>query len=326
MNILITTNKVLPAVRYGGTERVVWSLAKELSAMHHHVTLLAPAPTESDFCRVIHYNPKESINSQIPDDIDFVHFNYFDGKEISKPCLETIHGLGGEYENPGHNLVFVSRSHAARFGSDQYVYNGLDWSDYATPDLALPRSGYHFLGNGAWKAKNLRGAINLVKSIPGEKLEVLGARRINFSMGFRCTLSPKIHFHGMVANDQKKQFIEKSRGLLFLIKWSEPFGLCVTESLYFGSPVFTTPYGSMPELITRDVGYITDNAKDLREHLASCSYSPKICHEYAADNFNSRKMAEEYLKKYELILNGKKLNPPNMHRFTGHINCIWNEE
>ena len=326
MNILIASNKVMPAIKYGGTERVVWSLAKALSEMNHRVTLLAPAPTESPFCRVIHYNPEASIDSQIPEDIDIVHLHFFKGPEISKPCIQTIHGLGGDYTNAGHSIVFVSRSHAARFGSDQYVYNGLDWDSYGKPDLSLQRSGYHFLGNGAWKAKNLRGAINLVKSIPGEHLEVLGARRINFSMGFRCTLSPRIHFHGMTGDDAKKKVIERSRGLLFLVRWSEPFGLSVTESLFLGSPVFATPYGAMPELVMPEVGFITNSAKELRSHLSECSYSPQICHEYAADNFGSRKMAEEYLKKYETVLNGKSLNPPTLGKFSGHIDCVWKEE
>jgi len=41
-------------------------------------------------------------------------------------------------------------------------------------------------------------------------------------------------------------------------------------------------------------------------------YDRKKCHDYAVDFFSSSKMTIEYLKKYEQVLNGGKLNeqPP----------------
>lgn len=42
MNILlIIQNSKIPIINYGGIERVVWYLAKELVDMGHHVSLLA---------------------------------------------------------------------------------------------------------------------------------------------------------------------------------------------------------------------------------------------------------------------------------------------
>jgi hypothetical protein len=41
----------------------------------------------------------------------------------------------------------------------------------------------------------------------------------------------------------------------------------------------------------------------------SNSYDKKKCHEYAVEEFNSKKMALAYLGKYEKVLNGEKLNP-----------------
>ena len=51
----------------------------------------------------------------------------------------------------------------------------------------------------------------------------------------------------------------------------------------------------------------------MTEHIQSGQYSPKVCHEYARDLFNSSVMAEAYLKKYETVLNGEPLNKEVPH-------------
>ncbi|MEF9931013.1 MAG: glycosyltransferase, partial [Bacteroidales bacterium] len=54
----------------------------------------------------------------------------------------------------------------------------------------------------------------------------------------------------MIGGEQKLNILKESKGLIFPVIWNEPFGLAITESLYCGAPVFGTPYGSLPELIT----------------------------------------------------------------------------
>ena len=132
-------------------------------------------------------------------------------------------------------------------------------------------------------------------------------------MGFRFTWNPRVHFHGMVDDSKKKVIIEQSKGLIFPVTWHEPFGLAITESLYFGAPVFGTPYGALPELVSPEVGFLTAHGQEMAEHIQSAQYSPKVCHEYARDLFNSSVMAEAYLKKYETVLNGEPLNKEVPH-------------
>jgi len=97
--------------------------------------------------------------------------------------------------------------------------------------------------------------------------------------------------------------------LIFPVRWHEPFGLALTESLYFGCPVFGTPYGSLPEIITPEVGFLSNSSADILEKIKDVSsYSRAYCHEYALELFNSRKMAQSYLDKYLKVLNGEQLN------------------
>lgn len=309
MHVLIFINKVLPVTAYGGTERVAWYLAKELAQQGCEVTFLAAQGTTCPFANVIVFDPERDINEQIPASVDIVHLNAPFATPIEKPTLLTCHGnLTSLVQHP--NMVFVSKNHAARYGSQSFVYNGLDWDDYGAVNLSAPRSYFHFLGKAAWRVKNVVGAIAVVKALPAERLMVLGGHRCNLKMGFRLTLSPKISFKGMVGGQKKIQLLQGSKGLIFPVKWDEPFGLAITESLYMGAPVFGTPYGALAELVTPEVGFLTNKASEMVEHLKNdYAYSPRVCHEYARDCFNAKVMAVGYLKKYEQILNGEVLNP-----------------
>ena len=67
------------------------------------------------------------------------------------------------------------------------------------------------------------------------------------------------------------------------------------------------------ELVSPEVGFLTAHGQEMAEHIQSAQYSPKVCHEYARDLFNSSVMAEAYLKKYETVLNGEPLNKEVPH-------------
>lgn len=75
MNIVLVIRSVIPVVTYGGTERVIWYLGKELVRKGHCVTFLADKGLACDFAKIIHIDPKRSLTEQIPEEADIVHFN-----------------------------------------------------------------------------------------------------------------------------------------------------------------------------------------------------------------------------------------------------------
>lgn len=317
MNILIVNDTIIPAKLYGGTERVIWDLGRELATMGHTVSYLVRRGSACDFAKVIPLDESREVTDQIPGYIDIVHFNFTprDIAHFSRPYVITIHGNSNDFREFDRNSIFVSQNHANRYDADSFVYNGLDWNNYLRPDFRSERTYFHFLGKAAWRVKNVRGAIAIVNAIKGEKLRVMGGTRFNFKMGLRLTFSPKIKFHGMVGGKEKDRLLQLSKGLIFPVLWHEPFGLAIIESLYFGSPVFGTPYGSLPELISSDFGHLSASESELAEAVKNAeSYSRQKCHAYAVENFNSRKMAAAYLEKYERVLNGFQLNrkPPRL--------------
>lgn len=316
MKIQFVYNGKIPVAAYGGTERVIWYLGRELARMGHEVSYLAAAGSHCGFGEVKILNPARPQEEQLDPEADIVHFQSEPACAIERPHVITIHGNVGHTGPLDRNCIFVSSDHARRHNSDSFVYNGLDWDDYGKVDFRTPRTHYHFLGKAAWRVKNVKGAIDVIDLLAGEKLYVLGGTRLNIKMGFRLTLSPKVRFSGMVGGEEKLRMLAASKGLIFPVRWPEPFGLAITESLYSGCPVFGTPYGSLPELVTSEVGCLCDNAAELADRIRNSDFDPRKCHLYASDLFNSRVMAAGYLERYERVLNGETLNaePPRALR------------
>jgi glycosyltransferase involved in cell wall biosynthesis len=308
LHILIVAPFKIPAILYGGTERVIWDLGKCLVDLGHQITYLVSEGSACLFANVLFYDAHKSLNQQIPDDVDLVHLQFSPTEEIKKPYLVTIHGNIPFGMVLDKQCVFVSKNHAERHGANQFVYNGLDWDNYPKVDLKSKKESFHFLANAAWKVKNLKGAIELTKTA-NQKLTVLGGYRFNFKMGWRFTFDAHVRFKGMIDNQKKAVFLNKSKGLIFPVLWDEPFGLAVIESLYFGCPVFATPYGALHELVNKNIGVLSNQKSVLINALKnSNAFNKKTCHEYANEQFSAMKMTKDYLKIYERVMNGEVLN------------------
>lgn len=310
MHILIVNNTRIPAHQYGGTERVIWWLGKELVKRGHRVSYLVQQGSTCPFGATIPYDFSKTVEQQTPADVDLVHFFHGFDEIHTKPSVYTLGGNPGFGKLLPLNTVFVSKNHAERYGSNSFVHNGLDFEDYGDPGLNNKREYYHFLAKAAWRVKNVRGAIDIINKC-SEKLVVLGGHRLNLKMGFRFTPYLNIRFKGMIGGEDKNEALRHSKGLLFPVLWHEPFGLAITESLYFGCPVFATPYGSLPELVTKDVGFLSTSKSELAEAIFENNYKATTCHEYAVEYFGSKLMTERYLEVYQKVLDGEQLNARN---------------
>lgn len=328
MKILLVHQSRIPVFAYGGTERVIWDLAKGLAALGHQVTFLVPEGSSCPFARVLFMDPQRTLLEQVPyHDFDIVHFQCNIDPEPGYPYLVSEHGNSKKSLPLPLNTVFVSRDHALRHGSGSFVYNGLDWDSHAPVDWQRKREYFHFLGKGSWSVKNLQGAIRIARRAQ-VRLEVLGGNRLNISRGFRFTPWPSIHFNGMVGGAKKSSILNGSSGMIFPVRWHEPFGLAVIESLYSGAPVFATPYGALPEIVTPTCGFLSASGRDLAnaviEHAIHPGFDPLACHQRARDDFNHMQMAMGYAARYQRIVHGEKLNvtAPQL-LYNGHALLDW---
>jgi len=311
VHVLLEVEERLPAIKYGGTSRVVWWLGKALVELGHRVTFLALPGSQCDFACVIERPTGDDWANRIPDDIDLVHIHSDPDEhpELPVPQLTTFHGNSRPGQKHHVNTVFISANQAARNGGEVYVHHGLDFDAYPAPDLDLARESLVFLAKAAWKVKNVQGAIRIAR-LAGLPLDVAGGTRLNFNMGFRFTWDRNVSFHGMIDDQQKASLLNRASALLFPVRWHEPFGLAVIEALYFGCAVLGTPYGSLPELVPPDVGYLSASESELADVAKSAAdrFSAARCHQYARDRFSAARMATDYVTLYEQVAGGQCLH------------------
>jgi glycosyltransferase involved in cell wall biosynthesis len=310
LHIAIVHNAVVPVNKYGGTERTIWWLTQALSELGHRVTLILPTGSYCPFAeKVITYPPfRRTVADLIPEDVDMVHATDGFKEKIKKPLLITMNGNGFPGDKYHPNTVFVSRDHARRHKSEMFVYACVNPDDYPAllPEAKEPFC--FFLAKARWKVKNVRGAIQTAR-----KAEV----PIRIIGGWRPTFSRNVKWLGWVSDDQKKETLRKGSALLFPVRWHEPFGVALMEAMVTGSPVFGTPYGSLPELITEETGFLSNEKNELAAKLKSYTrYDRKAIRQYVLNRFTHRHMAERYLEYYHRVISGKTLNPQEPEALT----------
>jgi len=306
MRIAITFDRPIPALRYGGSDRVVWSLGKCLTRHGHEVVFVVPRGSSCDFAEVIPHD-SDSPAQDLIGNVDLVH-DFMGLTGFRTPSLFTLQGNAPPGTRFSRNTVFISHNHAKRHGGSVVVYNSIDPEEYGPLDWSVARESLLFLANASWRVKNVRGAIRIAHRA-GRPLDVIGGHRVSFNMGFRVTLDPNARFHGVIGGEKKHRIINRSSALLFPVRWHEPFGIAMVEALYFGCPVFGTTYGSLPEVVVPEVGTLADSESALSDAAAEVSrFDRRFCHEYALDNFSADLMTRRYLELYQRVLDGEELH------------------
>ena len=301
MHIALCHNALIPPPKYGGTERIVYWLAKALLALGHKVTLIAGDGSAVPGADFVLHRDGVSIDELVPSNADLIHmWTTPAAPPRSKPFLVTIQGNGQQGETFHPNTLFISKRHAENHGARHFVYNGIDADDY----VCEPKRGDYavFLAKASWSVKNLDGAIAVARAA-GLRLEVLGSR--DWPLGlhrWRPTLRG-VRYRGMVDDREKREVLSRARALLFPVRWHEPFGIAMTEALASGCPVIGTPYGSLPEIVSPEVGVLSADGTELVRALSGAGrFAPQRCRARVLEGFSHLDMARSYLRYYESVL------------------------
>jgi glycosyltransferase involved in cell wall biosynthesis len=311
---LFKTGKIpIPPYGYGGTQRLIYWLGKTLVELGHQVTLIANAQSHIPGAE-LRALPDDEKDPRawlrlIPDATDIVHFHEPLKGSVNKPVLMTVHGNGQPGEQFIPNTVFVSRRHAANHGARHFVYNGIDPREYA---FAERREDYAvFLAKAHWPVKNLHGAVQVAHRA-GLELRVLGSR--NWPLNLHRLLPPirGVRYYGMIGGQKKRELLARARCLIFPVRWHEPFGIGLIEALVSGCYVAGTPYGSLPEIVTPEVGVLSADADELVEAVKNPQwFSPPECRARVLHGgFTRLDCARSYLNYYERILSKGSLGEP----------------
>ncbi|MFF0879595.1 glycosyltransferase [Micromonospora aurantiaca (nom. illeg.)] len=123
----------------------------------------------------------------------------------------------------------------------------------------------------------------------------------------------RVRWVGTVAGRERDDMVASARASLFPLRWEEPGGTAVVESLSLGTPVVATARGCLPELIEHGrTGLLTGDEQELGDLvLAAGGLEPAECRREAARRFTPARMAQEYVELYDRVRTGaaKPLQP-----------------
>jgi glycosyltransferase involved in cell wall biosynthesis len=320
--IIIYHPVMLPVLHYGGTERVVMWLAQTLHNMGHKVAVFA-APGSKMPEGIECITDRGELLRRAPE-FDVLHGATRPDDEIIKAIqgrvLVTIHGNGKPGEKFHPNTVFISRNHARRHGASVFVYNGIDISELIISKNERPNR-FLFLSKTSWRVKNLKGAVRFLSKFK-QNFWIAGGDRpywIRVFVWIKKLMGQDWKWVGSVDQKSKAEFLLAGKAMVFPILWNEPFGLVVIEALACGTPVLANPHGSLAELLEFAPQCLMKNEQDWKEALTGARKfpTPEECRAWVEAHFTQEKMAENYLKLYELVKAGKPLHDHELETLVG---------
>lgn len=117
----------------------------------------------------------------------------------------------------------------------------------------------------------------------------------------------RVRWVGTVTGQDRDDLLAGAQSALFPLRWNEPGGTAVVESLALGTPVVGIARGCLPELIEHGrTGLLTTDEAELGELVhAAGKISEAECRAEAARRFTPAVMAAGYLELYERLWAGE---------------------
>ena len=272
---------------------MVVCLARGLAEAGHQVSLIAAAgsvvpgaelvPVETETAR----RPDFSIEPYLPPGMDLL----LSFVEIRRPpAAPWIHRLAGN-RRPGQggppNTIYVSENHARRHGGRAWVHNGLDPADFR---FRREKDDYDLFLGRLHHAKGYRWAVEGARRT---------RRRLLLAGGWRPSLSRYVRYVGRVGGERKAALLAGARVLWMPALWEEPCSDAILEALVSGTPVLGTRRGSLPEIISPDVGALGDSVDDWwRSGRRWTGSSPTPAGRGSSATSPTRVMTEGYLRMF----------------------------
>jgi glycosyltransferase involved in cell wall biosynthesis len=327
----------VPPTGYGGIEWIVALLADGLVTAGHQATLFASGDsrTRARLAAVYEHAPSEWIGHTYwelrhalsalvrADDFDVIHdhtgmLGLTLGGLVDTPVVHTVHGpLDGEpgemYEQicsvvPGSRLISISMNQRKPKPDLPWLANCPNAIDFSIYPVHPHRGDYLlFVGRMSYEKGCHRAVAVAVET--GLPLKIAGKMREPpeeeyFRQYVAPHLSDRIEYLGEVTHGEKVELLQNARATLFPIRWQEPFGLVMVESMACGTPVIATSWGAVDEVIDPGVtGVIVDDYRMMPAALEEADLlDPLEIRHRAEQRFAPERMVADYVRAYRRAL------------------------
>ncbi len=324
-----------PPRHYGPWEYVVSLLTEQLVHMGLDVTLFATGDshTSGELVAVCPrpYSEDPSVHPKVAEclhiaevfersaNYDLIH-NHFDflpltySGLVETPVVTTIHGFSSpsiipvyrKYNARGHYVAISDSDKSPELDYIATIRHGIDVAQF--PFSGAEGEYLLFFGR-IHPEKGVREAIHVAQGA-GIKLVIAGI--IQDQDYFATQVKPHIdgktvEYLGSVGPDQRADVLGHALALLHLISFDEPFGLSMVESMACGTPVIAFARGSIPEIIRDgETGYIVEDIEGAINAVAAVrTIDRSVCRTDVEKRFTSTRMARDYVRVYQEILNGE---------------------
>lgn len=325
----------VPPVGYGGTEAIIDCLARGFKKAGHEV-VLATVPESTCPVPKVSILPKadtDRLNWSVVEmrhiigayeqfqDFDVVHDHTLMGPIYSERFADLRvvttqhHPFDEDFReifaaSAGRvSMVGISRhqaSRAAGLNIEKVIHHGLEPSDFTFNDD--PEDYFLFLGRmspnkGAHRAAAIAREAGVKLKIAARLSDAEGEPAY-FNEYVKPLLGNGVEFIGEVGYADKAKLIANAKALLNPIRWPEPFGLVMIESLACGTPVLAFPEGAAPEIIEEGrTGFICLNESDMVEKVKMIdSIDRRACRRSMEEYFCADRMVREYLEYFEQVI------------------------
>lgn len=323
-----------------GTERIVYQSAIGLQNIGYDVTVFGAGKCNSitNFVPLLEkavdkINPKENIEASRKLRMESLYISRV-GREITKrdkefdiifnhmrggfsllplseflktpivhilhlPIFKELESFLSLYKKP--NIVTISNSQRKGFKKINYLatlYNGVSLEEFPFKEKA--KDYFLFLG-ALGEHKNPKDAIIAAKKAKVNLLIASGkVREPYYSKEIKPLIDDKIKYIGEASDKKRVELFKNAKGLLFPIKWREPFGLVMIEAMACGTPVIAYPNGAVEEIVEdKKTGFIVKNRSEMVKAIKNID---KIKREDCRERVKKHFTIEEMVKRYDSII------------------------
>ncbi|MFN2608788.1 MAG: glycosyltransferase family 4 protein [Acidimicrobiales bacterium] len=321
----------IPPDLYGGIEGAVDNLARGLQRAGHDVLLFTtgdstcPVPrqwllAQAEGTRMGFSVPEVRHVMAAYDAVagsDLVHDHTIVGPLYAErypdlPVVTTIHGplneeLADYYGRLAGRMPLIGISHAQLRAAPEIpvarvIHHGVD------PDsFTVGQGGDYCLFLGRMNPDKGPQRAILAARAAGIPILLAGKLREPWEqLFFEREVAPLLggqdaEYLGEVTQEEKVKLLGGARATLFPIRWNEPFGLVMLESMACGTPVLAYPEGAAPEVVEDGrTGFLCDGEEAMAEAIHKAgTIDRSACRAAVEGYFSLDRMVADHIALFE---------------------------